>query len=194
MFPWVRSLGRIDIAVSTEGWKFPAPPLPVGPQPKAASEAPANPPLPDSPKPEAKPPIRTKPTAETLVFKDRLLYLLQPPLDDLFNGRQFEVPFEPFPYQLEGIAFLMPRHSALLADEMGLGKTTQTILACGCSSTRADSRACRLSQAAGASTGRGNSNSGPPDLPFESFGGDIDRRARPGSFPIARSNSLITKS
>jgi SNF2 family DNA or RNA helicase len=30
---------------------------------------------------------------------------------------------------LEGIAFLMPRHSALLADEMGLGKTAQAILA-----------------------------------------------------------------
>src|SRR5258707_3750447 len=39
------------------------------------------------------------------------------------------VPFKPFPYQLEGIAFLMPRHAALLADEMGLGKTVQTILA-----------------------------------------------------------------
>src|SRR5262249_32941634 len=35
---------------------------------------------------------------------------------------------KPYPYQLEGIAFLMPRHSALLADEMGLGKTMQTIL------------------------------------------------------------------
>ena len=32
-------------------------------------------------------------------------------------------------YQLEGIAFLMPRHAALLADEMGLGKTAQAILA-----------------------------------------------------------------
>ncbi|HEY3789275.1 MAG TPA: DEAD/DEAH box helicase, partial [Urbifossiella sp.] len=66
--------------------------------------------------------------AETVHFKDRLLYLLQPPLDGLFDGRQLEVPFEPFQYQLEGIAFLMPRHSALLADEMGLGKTAQAIL------------------------------------------------------------------
>ena len=39
------------------------------------------------------------------------------------------MPFQPFPYQLEGIAFLMPRHAALLADEMGLGKTVQAILA-----------------------------------------------------------------
>src|SRR5262249_54257257 len=35
----------------------------------------------------------------------------------------------PYPYQLEGIAFLMPRSAALLADEMGLGKTMQTIIA-----------------------------------------------------------------
>ena len=47
----------------------------------------------------------------------------------MFVGKQVSVPFPPFPYQLEGIAFLMPRHAALLADEMGLGKTIQTILA-----------------------------------------------------------------
>jgi SNF2 family DNA or RNA helicase len=62
-------------------------------------------------------------------FKDRLLYLLQPPLENLFAGRQVTLPFKPFPYQLEGIAFLMPRHAALLADEMGLGKTAQAIIA-----------------------------------------------------------------
>ena len=85
--------------------------------------------LPDPAAVKPKPHIRLKPTAETIVLKDRLLYVLQPPLDNLFNGKQVAVPFQPFPYQLEGIAFLMPRHSALLADEMGLGKTMQTILA-----------------------------------------------------------------
>src|SRR5262249_7168999 len=34
-----------------------------------------------------------------------------------------------FDYQLQGIAFLMPRHAALLADEMGLGKTAQVLIA-----------------------------------------------------------------
>ena len=58
-----------------------------------------------------------------------MLYLLQPPLENLFGGRQVTVPFKPYPYQMEGIAFLMPRHAAILADEMGLGKTVQTILA-----------------------------------------------------------------
>jgi SNF2 family DNA or RNA helicase len=47
----------------------------------------------------------------------------------MFLGKQVSVPFPPYPYQLEGIAFLMPRHAALLADEMGLGKTIQAILA-----------------------------------------------------------------
>jgi SNF2 family DNA or RNA helicase len=47
----------------------------------------------------------------------------------MFVGKQVTVPFPPYPYQLEGVAFLMPRHAALLADEMGLGKTVQTILA-----------------------------------------------------------------
>src|SRR5262245_13788851 len=39
------------------------------------------------------------------------------------------MPFEPFSYQYEGIAWLFSQKSALLADEMGLGKTMQTITA-----------------------------------------------------------------
>lgn len=129
--PWVRSLGRLELSIGTEGWKFPAPPADFVPPPRpdartgrhevklpARSECGAPP----------KERIRPKPTADTVLFKDRLLCLLQPPLDGLFDGRQLQVPFEPFPYQLEGIAFLMPRHGALLADEMGLGKTAQAIL------------------------------------------------------------------
>src|SRR5205807_7014156 len=72
---------------------------------------------------------RVRPPPDAVVFKDRLLYLLQPPLENLFAGKQVRLPFQPYPYQLEGIAFLMPRHAALLADEMGLGKTVQVILA-----------------------------------------------------------------
>jgi SNF2 family DNA or RNA helicase len=134
--PWVRSLGRLDLTVQTDGWKFPAPPPeldrpPVRPEPKPKPEGREVidlPRLPDPAADEKKARIRTRPTADMVLFKDRLLYLLQPPLDGLFEGRNLEVPFEPFPYQLEGIAFLMPRHSALLADEMGLGKTCQAIL------------------------------------------------------------------
>ena len=126
--PWVRGLGKFEFAVTTEGWKFPAPPVDVL-RPTPSGEPKALGPIKlDEPIDPKKLPIRTRPTADTVLFKDRLLYLLQPPLDGLFDGRQLEVPFEPFPYQLEGIAFLMPRHAALLADEMGLGKTMQTIL------------------------------------------------------------------
>ncbi len=39
------------------------------------------------------------------------------------------MPFEPFPFQYEGIAWLFSQKAALLADEMGLGKTMQTITA-----------------------------------------------------------------
>jgi SNF2 family DNA or RNA helicase len=135
--PWVRSLGKLELVVQTEGWKFPAPPpelertLPrIQPAAKPGGREVVDlPQLPDPQLTEKKPHIRARPTADMVLFKDRLLYLLQPPLDGLFEGRQLEVPFEPFSYQLEGIAFLMPRHGALLADEMGLGKTAQAILA-----------------------------------------------------------------
>jgi SNF2 family DNA or RNA helicase len=39
------------------------------------------------------------------------------------------MPFQPFPFQFEGVAFLYPRHAAILADEMGLGKSMQAITA-----------------------------------------------------------------
>lgn len=138
--PWVRSLGKLDLHVQTEAWKFPAPPpefdRPPPPRSERAPETITNRQVVDLPEwpedtespAEPKRRIRPRPTRDTVVFKDRLLFLLQPPLDGLFQGRSLGVPFEPFPYQLEGIAFLMPRHAALLADEMGLGKTAQTIL------------------------------------------------------------------
>jgi SNF2 family DNA or RNA helicase len=123
--PWVRSLGRLPLKVATFAWRFPTPPLeqtrPAEPklfEPDAVSAA----------APE-KASTRLRPPSEVAVFKDRLLYLLQPPLENLFAGKQVPLPFEPFPYQLEGVAFLMPRHAALLADEMGLGKTAQAIIA-----------------------------------------------------------------
>ncbi len=125
--PWVRSLGKMALEVSTTGWRFPAPPA------EFKSETSPRP-VPPEPEPETPPPkaegrrTRLRPSPDTVVFKDRLLYLLQPPLENLFAGKQVQLPFKPFPYQLEGIAFLMPRYAALLADEMGLGKTMQTIV------------------------------------------------------------------
>lgn len=120
--PWVRTLGKLTVDVTTQGWRFPSPNEPLAPtQPKQETEASA--PRPDKPK------TRVKPPSDMVIFKDRLLYLLQPPLENLFANKQVELPFPPYPYQIKGIAFLMPRHSALIADEMGLGKTAQVIIA-----------------------------------------------------------------
>jgi SNF2 family DNA or RNA helicase len=72
---------------------------------------------------------RIKPPADALSLQDRLFYLLQPPLESWLAGQELIMPFEPFSYQYEGIAWLFSSNSALLADEMGLGKTMQTITA-----------------------------------------------------------------
>ena len=70
---------------------------------------------------------RIKPPNDVVKLQDRLYYLLQPPLGVLIGSGQLTFPFEPFPYQLDGIAFMFPRYAAVLADEMGLGKTMQAI-------------------------------------------------------------------
>src|SRR5262249_38452943 len=119
--PWVRTLGKLSIEVATQGWRFPSP---DDPRP----ETPLRDPLANTRGP-SKPKTRVKPPSDMVMFKDRLLYLLQPPLENLFANKQVELPFQPYPYQIKGIAFLMPRHAALLADEMGLGKTAQVIIA-----------------------------------------------------------------
>ncbi len=133
--PWVRPLGKLTLEVPTQGWRFPTP-LDQAPPVKSESATLLPFPQPEAVAPPAAtsdlaPPTKTrlKPPPDAVMFKDRLLYLLQPPLEDLFNGRQVQLPFQPFPYQVKGIAFLMPRHAALIADEMGLGKTVQVIVA-----------------------------------------------------------------
>ena len=86
-------------------------------------------PKPDLPAKRRTKHTRLKPPSETLALSDRLFYMLQPPLEDLLAGQELGMPFEPFPYQYQGIAWLFSHDSALLADEMGLGKTMQTITA-----------------------------------------------------------------
>ena len=72
---------------------------------------------------------RFRPPEDALSLEDRLFYILQPPLETMLAGQELIMPFEPFPHQFEGIAWLFSQKSALLADEMGLGKTMQTITA-----------------------------------------------------------------
>lgn len=132
--PTVRSIvgsNKLQFDVQVEGWKFLTPGLaPQAPAlPSLSVPLPTPPPsLEDLLTPKTEKPTRQKPPAELVMLKERLLTLLQPPLENLFHGKKIELPFKPFPYQMEGIAFLMPRHGALLADEMGLGKTMQAIL------------------------------------------------------------------
>jgi len=61
--------------------------------------------------------------------RERLFYSLQPPVETWVGSRAIDLPAQPFPYQAQGIAFLVPRYAALLGDEMGLGKTMQAIVA-----------------------------------------------------------------
>lgn len=182
--PWVRALGRLDLTVTTEGWKFPAPTAEYAPPPRGEPKVgrhvvalPAAPALPDgAPVP---PRIRPKPTADTVLFKDRLLYLLQPPLDGLFDGRQLEVPFEPYKYQLEGIAFLMPRHGAMLCDEMGLGKTCQAILTLRLLFHQGEIQsALVVCPKPLMHNWQRELKMWAPDIPVESFEGDPDHRRR----------------
>lgn len=72
---------------------------------------------------------RVRPPRDIVKLEDRLQYLLQPPLESLLAARSLRFPFRPFPYQLDGVAFLYPRRHAVLADEMGLGKTMQAATA-----------------------------------------------------------------
>ena len=144
--PWVRPLGKLSLEVTTQGWKFPQPSddsVPAATAASAPAATAASVPAPTAasvpaPSPTAASPARgsavrglhrVRPTGDTVMLKDRLMLLLQPPLENVLVGKQAQLPFTPFPYQLEGIAFLLPRYGALLADEMGLGKTCQAILA-----------------------------------------------------------------
>ena len=72
---------------------------------------------------------RIQPPRDVIRLQDRLFYTLQPPLESLLANEHISFPMDPFPHQLEGIAFLYPRHAAILADEMGLGKTMQAAMA-----------------------------------------------------------------
>ena len=70
---------------------------------------------------------RIQPPHDVVKLSERLFYLLQPDLETLLAGCSLSFPREPFPFQLDGMAFLMPRFGGILADEMGLGKSMQAI-------------------------------------------------------------------
>ncbi|RLS78864.1 MAG: DEAD/DEAH box helicase [Planctomycetota bacterium] len=75
----------------------------------------------------ARPRTRIAPPQDVVKLSERFFYLLQPDLETMLQAGRLEFPRQPFPFQLDGMAFLMPRHGAVLADEMGLGKSMQAI-------------------------------------------------------------------
>jgi SNF2 family DNA or RNA helicase len=182
--PWVRSPGKLAMTVTTEGWRFPAPPKETAPVGKPRL---FRPPVQEMPEPAGVSALallpaklertRLRPAADTVVFKDRLLYLLQPPLENIFAGKQVQLPCKPYPYQIQGIAFLMPRHAALLADEMGLGKSMQTILSLRllfhAGLIRRTLLICPKPLVVNWSR---ELRTWAPDVPFEVIGGDVDAR------------------
>jgi SNF2 family DNA or RNA helicase len=104
----------------------------TAPLPAAASPAAA---------PHGQPPIRDRrprgprlrrrtrfsPPRDVVRVEERFFYLLQPDLETVMRAERLGFPRPPFPFQFEGMAFLVPRHEAVLADEMGLGKSMQAI-------------------------------------------------------------------
>ena len=120
-------------AIRVRGFQFVAPEA-GRPEPTRSAGAPAasiNAVAPSSqlPAPLSGHSTRIRPPEDVIKLEDRLNYLLQPPLESLLSDREMPMPFQPFPFHFEGVAFLYPRHAAILADEMGLGKTMQAITA-----------------------------------------------------------------
>jgi hypothetical protein len=70
---------------------------------------------------------RIAPPRDVVKLSERFFFLLQPDLESTLETSRLEFPRQPFPFQFDGMAFLVPRHGAVLADEMGLGKSMQAI-------------------------------------------------------------------
>jgi SNF2 family DNA or RNA helicase len=96
----------------------------VKPSLRFAQSTPAAP-----PSPKSTTVTRMRPPRDVVKLADRLRMLLEPPLEALLTADSLQFPHTPFPFQLDGVAFLYPRNQAVLADEMGLGKTMQAVTA-----------------------------------------------------------------
>ena len=82
---------------------------------------------PDAADPALRRRTRIAPPRDVVKRSERFFFLLQPDLETILETSRLEFPRQPFPFQFDGMAFLVPRHAAVLADEMGLGKSMQAI-------------------------------------------------------------------
>ena len=103
-----------------------APPPPPRPRP-VPSAASAGPAADDAPPQGSQKRTRVAAPRDVVKLSERFFFLLQPDLETILETSRLEFPRPPFPFQLDGMAFLLPRHGAVLADEMGLGKSMQAI-------------------------------------------------------------------
>jgi SNF2 family DNA or RNA helicase len=125
--PKVLSVSCRGTPVKTHGFVFPDAPSWLLPAKEKDGQAPQGRSAAKPARSRPKTTTRIAPPSDVIKLQDRLYYVLQPSLESLVTSHSLEFPFEPFPYQFEGIAFLYSRYSAVLADEMGLGKTMQAI-------------------------------------------------------------------
>ncbi len=73
-------------------------------------------------------PSRSGASRRLMTIWDLILPLLEPPLCLEFPDF-LDIPNPLYPYQVDGVRFLIDRESALLADDMGTGKTVTAIVA-----------------------------------------------------------------
>jgi SNF2 family DNA or RNA helicase len=115
--------------VASHRFEKPREPLPGPAAGRVAAGATMPPGEPGAIEPRPALPRRTRiiPPDDVVKLSERLFFLLQPDLESSLRSSRLEFPRQPFPFQLDGMAFLVPRHGAILADEMGLGKSMQAI-------------------------------------------------------------------
>jgi len=134
--PVVTRLPLLDKLPAVESYRFPRGPAVASPPPAPRAPAAAPDRAPDrapnmvaGPRPPRATRTRIAPPRDVVKLGERFFFLLQPDLETILDTSRLEFPRPPFPFQLDGMAFLVPRHSAVLADEMGLGKSMQAISA-----------------------------------------------------------------
>jgi len=128
--PAVVRLPILEAAPSVTSFSFGPPAAPaLPPRPKPTPSAPAHAAATRGSPPAAPKRTRVVPPRDVVKLSERFFFLLQPDLETLLETSRLEFPRQPFPFQFDGMAFLLPRHGAVLADEMGLGKSMQAISA-----------------------------------------------------------------